>query len=127
MSIDGSFGVNVVFHDREGSRIKVVQLADHQNYTTGKVAIVTGTVSPEGSVPISLTTYKNAAGQTATFLTRRVAFQCTRDSYFNDGTGYGALRSNNNRVSVGDVENTGEVAPLFTSGTAAWTVVLWGE
>lgn len=125
--INGEFGVNVSFQDRAGSRIKVIQLSDHMRYTAGKVAIVTGTVSSEGSIPIQPANYKNAAGQPATLAVRRAAFSCDRDAFFNDGTGYGNLRSSNGRVSVGDVENAGEVIPLFTSGTASWTVVLWGE
>jgi hypothetical protein len=44
MAIDGRINVDVLFHDTDGTTsLKVVSLEDSTAYTTGQVAIVTGT------------------------------------------------------------------------------------
>jgi hypothetical protein len=130
-NVSGTISVNVEFRDTTTSSgvqsLKTVTLREATEYTSGKVAIVTGTVAAEYSVLVNLAAYRNASGQTATFTVRRAAFQSTKDACLTDGTGFNVLRSNSSRVSVGDADNSGEVVPLFTSGTAAWTVVLWGD
>jgi hypothetical protein len=142
MSIDGSFGVNVVFHDRAGSRIKVVQLADHQNYTTGKVAIVTGTVgTTEVNIDIENNlSYKNASGDAVGFSSvTRFAFSasgsllvgCRSDQNLANASGYEnpIVYSKDNSVSIADCLEDEEflVQVLATAGTASYTLVLYGS
>jgi hypothetical protein len=69
MAIDGRINVDVLFHDTDGTTsLKVVSLEDSTAYTTGKVAIVTGTVgTTEVSVSISPGTYRDASGAIVNF------------------------------------------------------------
>ena len=68
MSVEGRIDINVLFHDKNGQRLKVVSLNDSKEYTTGKVAIVSGTIgttavtfaSSDSGDPVS--TYRDASG-----------------------------------------------------------------
>jgi hypothetical protein len=54
MAIDGRINVDVLFHDTDGTTsLKVVSLEDSTAYTTGKVAIVTGTCRHGGGVGLN--------------------------------------------------------------------------
>ena len=76
MPINGRINVDVLFHDTDGTAsLKVVSLEDSTEYTTGKVAVVSGTVgTAQQSIVIS--SYRDAAGQEVSFTTvERVALQ----------------------------------------------------
>jgi hypothetical protein len=80
MAIDGRINVDVLFHDTDGTTsLKVVSLEDSTAYTTGKVAIVTGTCgTTEVSVSISPGTYRDASGAIVNFTSvSRFAFAAT--------------------------------------------------
>jgi len=139
-SIDGSIGINVVFHDRAGSRIKVLQLADHKSYATGKVAVVTGTVgTTEISINSENTSYKNASGDPVGFSSvARFAFSASGSLFVgcrcDNPLALAGLYSNpvvyskDNSVSIADCQEDEEftVRVLATAGTAAYTLVLYG-
>ena len=129
-TVNGSISVNVEFRDSTSTSgvqsLKTIALRDTTEYTTGKVAIVTGTVANGSEVAIVHPfNYRNASGATFTMTVQRVAFQCDKDALFSDGAN-AMLRSNSNRISVGDAGNAGTVFGLHSSGTATWTLVFYG-
>ena len=75
MSIEGSINVSALFHDRDGTTaVKVVSLRSSNEYTSGKVAIITGTAGTTGITfsavddgsPVS-TLYRDASGAFVSF------------------------------------------------------------
>lgn len=67
MSIDGRINVDCLFHDKDGTAsLKVVSLQESTAYTTGKVAIITGTVGTAQTTIAVADVYKNAAGDAVT-------------------------------------------------------------
>lgn len=67
MSIDGRINVDCLFHDKDGTAsLKVVSLQESTAYTTGKVAIITGTVGTAQTTISVAGVYKNAAGDAVT-------------------------------------------------------------
>ena len=134
MSIEGRINVDCLFHDKDGTAsLKVVSLQDSKEYTTGKVAIITGTA---GTAQVSFasigpTSYKNAAGDTVSFsAVQRVAFSWggtsertlaeISDSVF-------ILRSKSGSVAVSDC-TASTVQPQVSSGvgTGTYTIILYG-
>jgi hypothetical protein len=133
MAINGRINVDVLFHDTDGTTsLKVVSLEDSTEYTTGKVAIVTGTVGTAAVVvQTQPTTYKNAAGEFVSFSNvSRIAFAATgkrlncsdvNDTFIDSVDGYVATTL----VSLpgGD---TLAVSPDVTAGTGSYTLVMYG-
>lgn len=139
MAIDGRINVDVLFHDTDGTAsLKVVSLEDSAAYTTGKVAIVTGTVGTavstiyEAGVP---TTYKDSAGNAVTFTSgpsvTRLAFSSDKRVEFFVSASDARLSSENNRVAMtcllgGGADAITAQAMTGTAGTASYTLVLYG-
>ena len=134
MSIEGRINVDCLFHDKDGTAsLKVVSLQVSTEYTTGKVAFITGTA---GTAQVSFasigpTSYKNAAGDTVSFsAVQRVAFSWggtsertlaeISDSVF-------ILRSKSGSVAVSDC-TASTVQPQVSSGvgTGTYTIILYG-
>jgi hypothetical protein len=133
MAIDGRINVDVLFHDTDGTTsLKVVSLEDSAAYTTGKVAIVTGTVGTASiSISIPLTGYKDAAGNASTLqLPSRVAFSATGSNPVRlQDVNTLSLQSSNGSVSVSEMEQADDsltVSRTGTAGTASFTLVLYG-
>jgi hypothetical protein len=138
MAINGRINVDVLFHDTDGTTsLKVVSLEDSTEYTTGKVAIVTGTCGT-AAVAVSLATlsYKDASGEAVGFngFVNRVAFSASPGANL-FGTG--------SNVGLGTASRSGEVNVVDTpinsiypasagyevstiSGTASYTLVIYG-
>lgn len=79
MSINGSISVNALFHDTDGTTsLKIVSLKSSDEYTTGKVAVVSGTAGTSAVTldsPVLSPTYRDASGALVSFLTvRRILF-----------------------------------------------------
>jgi hypothetical protein len=133
MTIDGRINVDVLFHDTDGTTsLKVVSLEDSIAYTTGKVAIVTGTVGTASiTIAIPPTAYKDASGIASTMtLPSRVAFSATGSNrvQLTDADAL-SLFSKDGSVSVSDKAATTDnlsVQVTGTSGTASYTLVLYG-
>jgi hypothetical protein len=138
MAINGRINVDVLFHDTDGTTsLKVVSLEGATEYTTGQVAIVTGTVGT-GVVTIqtSPSTYRNASGaivdldQNDGFI-RRIAFQAVGTRCKLDFQG-GDLAYSSGAVSVIDtlgVVSGGDALTITrdtTAGTASYTLVMYG-
>ena len=133
MAIDGRINVDVLFHDTDGTTaLKVVSLEDSTAYTSGKVAIVTGTVGTATVVvQTQPTTYKNAAGEFVSFATvSRIAFAATgKRCNCSDVNGM-FIDSDDGHVAATLVNlpggDTFAVAPDSPPGTASYTLVLYG-
>lgn len=136
MSIEGSINVSALFHDRDGTTaMKVVSLRSSDEYTTGKVAIVTGTV---GTTALSLWSsgglgfggYRDAAGNLVSIgQVTRIVLRCNT---INDGVqikdadlGKTLLWHNSTRSAV--CENDGGVLTIEAlANTQSFTAILYG-
>jgi hypothetical protein len=138
MSIEGRVAVDVSFADSATSggvqSLKKITLSDTQAYTSGKVAIVTGTVGTAGATvftqPMS-PEYKDASGSVVSFSSvSALAFKCSRDCSVSDPDGVAGNRIRSNGSScVTDWVPEGpnlSIEANFTSGTASYTLVLYG-
>jgi hypothetical protein len=137
VSIEGRIAIDVNFTDTStaggASSVKKISLVDTRAYSSGKVAIVTGTCGTS-AVEISMapTSYRDASGSLVSLATAdRVAFQCTRPAHLQAGGGVVLCQSNNGGVSVSDTDEVTslappEVVPQYTAGTAAYTAVFYG-
>ena len=131
MAIDGRINVDVLFHDTDGTTaLKVVSLEDSTAYTTGKVAIVTGTVGTAAlSISVAPSTYRDASGALVSLgSVERVAFAATPEAiidatqrHFGDNN---QIISRNGKVSIVDTPAVPSV--YTTAGTASYTLVIYG-
>jgi hypothetical protein len=136
MSIEGRIAVDVSFADSSDATgvqaIKKIALTEATPYTSGKVAIVTGTCGTAAVVvQTQPTTYKNAAGEFVSFSNvSRIAFAATgkrlncsdvNETFIESVDGYVAATLV--RLPGGD---TLVVSPDVTAGTASYTLVLYG-
>lgn len=140
-SVRGTISVDVAFTDSTtvsgAQSLKTITLRDATEYTTGRVAVVTGTV---GSAVVTIQTspsiYRDSSGEIVDFdqddgFVRRIAFQATGVRCKLDFQG-GDLAYSSGAVSV--IDTLGVVAagdPLsiardVTAGTASYTLVLYG-
>jgi hypothetical protein len=133
MAIDGRINIDVLFHDTDGTAsLKVVSLEDSTAYTSGKVAVVSGTVgTSQQSIVIS--DYRDAAGQQVSFSgITRVAIQSSdREVRYL----MSSSPENIGLISIGRLA-VGDINPVFaaltnhrirtTAGTASYTLVLYG-
>ena len=131
MAIDGRINVDVLFHDTDGTTsLKVVSLEDSAAYTTGKVAIVTGTVgTTEVSVSISPGTYRDASGAIVNFTSvSRFAFVATPGGIaFQEGD-IGKVVSLDGQLAITSSNSASADDFLVSSaaGTASYTIVIYG-
>ena len=124
MAINGRINVDVLFHDTDGTAsLKVVSLEDSTEYTSGKVAIVTGTVGTSAQF-IEYAAYRNAAGETQQLVIDRFAFQATPAAQITNDLGAVLTQSESN-ICVDNWRD--HVALQTTAGTASYTLVLYGS
>lgn len=132
MSIEGRINVDFLFHDKSGSRFKIVSLHDSVEHGTGKAAIVSGVASGvEQGINLSPTDYRGADGDFVSFVTiNKVVVKNNSDTAivnYTDG-------ANSVRVlqgSVAMVDSTLDATvdqPLVYSeiGTASYTLYIYG-
>jgi len=137
-SIEGRIAVDVSFADTATSSgvqsLKKISLTDTTSYTAGKVAIVTGTVgTARVTVITSPTTYRNASGEFVSFSNiSRVAFSASGPQLVevvSNDTDKTLAASMSSMVAVASCNEVGsiDIALLTaTSGTASYTLVLYG-
>ena len=131
-NVRGRIAVDVQFTDSTTSEgvqsLKTITLQDATEYTTGKVAIVSGTCGPDpvSAVTNGVTNYKDATGAAVTFATiSRCAVKCSGSSvivYDNTST----VICNGGVVTVFQPFTTTITCNTF-SGTATFTLVLYGS
>ena len=136
MSIEGRIAIDVNFTDTStaggASSVKKVSLVDTHAYTSGKVAVVTGTCGT-AQVGLSITDmdYKDASGSAVSFATvTRVAFQSTRKIHLSAFNGT-VLCQSQGGLAISDSDEISDlqpptVSPQYTSGTAVYTAVFYG-
>lgn len=67
MTIEGRINVDALFHDKDGTTaMKVVSLKSSNEYTTGKVAIITGTAGTAQTTITLSGIYRDASGSLVT-------------------------------------------------------------
>ena len=134
MSIEGSINVSALFHDRDGiTAMKVVSLRSSNEYTTGKVAIITGTAGTAQTSIAFEDVYRDAAGELVSLVPTRVAFAWSsansRLLESNDGAGTVGflLRSRNGEVAT--TTHGGQTNLVLRQGpsTGTYTIVMYGE
>jgi hypothetical protein len=134
-SIEGRIAIDVTFADKsDGTNVdslKMITLTDTASYTSGKVALVSGTCGT-AAVVITATNpgpgYTNAAGSQVQFTaTTRFAFSATGSpATCSDSNGH-VVRSSGGRISVSDAFGADDPYQIqTTSGTASYTLVLYG-
>ena len=138
MSIEGRIAVDINFTDSAtvggASSVKKIQLVDATQYSSGKVAIITGTCSTAGVTltPASLD-YVGADGSAVAFSSvSRVAFVGDKHIKMYQGV-FNLGQAEPNQVAVvgnpyaGDSLATVSFASSFASnGTAVYTAVFYG-
>jgi len=136
MAIDGRITCDVLFHDTDGTAsLKVVSLEDSTEYTSGKVAIVTGTCgTTEVTVDAAPSSYSDASGSTVSFssVSRVVLSASPHARAFQEGVSSDAPRL----FSAGgqpaccntdpSEQNDASWFVQTTAGTASYTIVLYG-
>jgi hypothetical protein len=134
MSIDGRIAIDVDFSDLTTSSgvqsLKKITLTDTTSYTTGKVAIVTGTVGTAAvSVAVTPSNYKDSSGAAVSFASViRFAFASSAAAVCSEATGDGVAISGGSRVSVCDSRNAGTAGFNVSAyaGTASYSLVVYG-
>lgn len=140
MSVRGRFGIDVQFADATTASgmqsLKSVTLQHASEYDGGKIAIVSGTCGTATvTVPVSPTTYRNAAGSIVSFASvSRVAFSATGANMVAcDGSGGCGIEdwtiySRANQIAVSEALETVafSINVYGTTGTAAFTLVMYG-
>ena len=134
MSIEGRIAVDVSFADTAtGSGVqslKKITLVDTTAYATGKVAIVTGTCGTAAvTVQLTPTSFRDASGSLVSFSSvSRFAFAADPRSQCRASGEDELIASSGNRVAVTEVLSAVdlEVSRIGTSGTASYTVVVYG-
>jgi hypothetical protein len=130
MSIDGRITVDALFHDRSSDRLRVVSLQDSKEYTTGKVAVVTGTAgTSQFSVNTYSTSYRDSSGSLVTFSTlSRVVFSYSGSTgrKLLDIDGNFLLSSRNNEPAASSVSGNVDALIEAGSGTGTYTIILYG-
>lgn len=129
MSVEGRISVDVVFHDTDGTNaINVLTLQSSQEYTTGSVAIVSGTCGTSAvGISLGLTTYRDAAGNLVSLNPQRAAFQASGNgAYLTQDNGPVVVFSQSGRVSVTDIDEQEFVRVSSIGGTVSYTIILYG-
>ena len=141
MPLEGRISVDVGFTDTDSSggaqSLKRIALVDASSYTTGKVAVLTGTA---GTAAVSLglvgtiptTTYRDAAGQFVAFGSIiRVAFAWSGSSRrFLTDAEYDSFKvaSSSSQACITSLTPVDNLNPTISSGTGTgtYTIVLFG-
>jgi hypothetical protein len=141
MSVSGRIAIDLEFTDRTstaaGSSLNTITLRDATEYTTGKVAIVSGTVgSATVTIPRTAVAYVNSLGESVSFSTiERVAMRASSPLTLYYRTTFPSVAgptASGDRVAVADVPTSLQSQSSFgliletTSATASYTLVLYG-
>jgi hypothetical protein len=133
MAVNGRINVDVLFHDTDGTTsLKVVSLEGSTEYTTGKVAIVTGTCGTTAVTVFSGGTtspaYRDASGAAVTFASiNRVALLASPAVNATEpGQARVAVRSSGQLSVVSCFASPESITVTSNSGTASYTLVLYG-
>ncbi len=146
MSIEGRISVDATFHDKDGDEsLNVLASSGAKEYTTGKVAIVSGVV---GATPVVLacqpTAYRDASGSLVSFqyLQRAVirvtggaiTFHRYQEFASSETASYNGTYVETGSVAAIDLDNFdldpqagGSPAVVAIGPTASYTILLYGQ
>jgi hypothetical protein len=139
-SVRGTISVDVAFTDSTtvsgAQSLKTIVLRDATEYTTGKVAIFTGTVGTASNSSVSLAppmlpSYRDSTGEEVNIsIVSRIAFQASREcTVVNPSSPSDSLRSRGG-VALTDWPGNAlffDISAVFTAGTASYTLVVYGS
>jgi len=133
MSIDGRFTVDVLVHDLDGSSsVKVLSLESSDAATTGKVALVAGTI---GTATVTFSRapipYTAADGGSVSFtFVERVALRGNPHVELTTNASGKTYFASGNRVGVYELTGTERTNTSFairtTTGTATYSMLVYG-
>ena len=136
MSIEGRIAGDVSFADSATSggvqSLKKITLTDTTPYTSGKVAIVTGTAGTAAvAISVQPSAYKDASGNLVSFNSvERVVFLSSQNCLVEEADTQSQVARSLGRVSVGDCSPSAQqifnISPQYSAGTASYTLVLYG-
>ena len=136
MSLEGRIAIDVGFTDSDSSTgvqsVQRIALTSTDAYTSGKVVVAAGTMTTaEAQIDFSPSTFRDASGSLVSLASvSRYALACSRRAKMNDGSPNMTAVSDADRVAVCEAGNTAAtlviLLPLFTSGTASYTLVVYG-
>ena len=134
MTIEGRIAVDVSFADSATSSgvqsLKRITLTSTDSYTTGKVALVSGTCGTAAvAVAVAPSTYSDSSGSAVSFATvTRFAFAASAAAVCSEVAGAGVAVSGGSRVSVSDSRSGGTAGFNVSaySGTASYSLVIYG-
>ena len=130
MTMTGRITVDIVYHDVSESSVKVTDIEATESHDSGKVAVISGTHSSSThTIQRNNTGYTDASGSPVSFSTiTRVALKASRPMTLSDNGNAIVIRSTNNLVAFSHIESSNNLTltPLYTSGTASYTVFLYG-
>jgi hypothetical protein len=130
MSIEGRIAIDVGFTDTyTASVVQSVQrisLTSTDAYATGKVAVISGVCgTAAASVSINPTSYRDASGSLVSFSNvSRIAFQSSRACNYSDSANDLVAQTFCVFSSSGSPDIS--IRAVGTSGTASFTLVLYG-
>ena len=132
VSINGRTNIDIVFHDQHtaSNSIKVVEMESSDSLSSGKVALISGTHdSSSHTIQHNNTGYYDASGSQVSFSSvARIGLKASRPMKLTDNQGNVTIRSDADRISFSDCAANSNLTltPLYTSGTASYTVFLYG-
>jgi hypothetical protein len=133
MALDGRITVDVLFHDTDGTAsLKVVSLEDSTEYTSGKVAIVTGTVGTSAVTVYSGGTtspaYRDSSGSIVSFsdISRVALLGTPAVSVIEPGAGRVDAKSSGELAVVSCFDSPATMNVVSDSGTSSYTLAIYG-
>ena len=135
MTLEGRIAVDVSFSDSTSASsvqsLKRLSLTSTDAYSTGKVAVLTGTAGTAAvTLTMNPTTYKDSSGAAVAFTSiSRIAFKSSGPAIVVDNSTGNIVPSDGNAVSVwSPFGNTGDDVQVQTSsGTTTYTLVVYGS
>lgn len=134
MSIEGRIAVDVAFSDSSAGTgvqsLKRLVLTSTDAYSTGKVAVVSGTCGTAAvAVAVAPSTYKDSSGVAVSFASvSRFAFAASAAAVCSEADGEGVAITGGNRVAISDGRSggTGGFNVSAYAGTASYTLIIYG-
>lgn len=134
MAVSGTINVSMSFVDTATSSgvqsEKKVSLSSADVYTSGKVAVVTGTVGTTvQNIDLSSLGYRDAAGnEVAMSLVDQAGFVSDNEAFLQFVDIDIKVHSTDNHMAVTCVHNTDDTVNVYTtSGTSSYTLLLFGD
>lgn len=132
MSISGRTIIDIIVHDISGTTsLKVLTLEATESLSSGKVALVDGTHGTSShTISHNSPGYTDASGAAVSLSTvSRIALKSSRPMTLATHQDEVVIRSDANRIAFSEASMTSgnlTLTPLYTSGTASYTVYLYG-